>query len=180
MVNVHKEYQQPFVLEPTKLSRLVDKIHERLGDHQETKPHDTFEAFFTGNLHEEMTTLDQLLALDNSRKHKITRLIITCWASSPGISRPEDEVQVDFARMRPDRSGGSSKVVVISVRSDAAGWASRTLAEVEEQVERTWQHRVPDAVVLISHIIAATVLLTAWFLPRQPRRGLTGGLTILT
>lgn len=167
MVNVHKEYQQPFLLEPTKLGRLVDKIHERLGDHQKTKPHDTFEVFLTGNRHEEMTTLDQVLALDNSRKHKITRLVVTCSASSLGAARPEHEVQVDFGRTQPSSSNGSSKVVAVSVRSDAAGWASRTLSEVEEQVERNWLHHVRPVVVLLGLLVVAVLLLMFRFLPLQ-------------
>ena len=84
MIHVHKEYQQAFLVEPTKLGRLIDKIHERLGDHQNTTLHDSFEVFLTGNRREEMTTLDHVLALDNSRKHRITRLVITCSASSLG------------------------------------------------------------------------------------------------
>ena len=66
MINVHKEYHQAFLLEPTKLGRLVDRIHERLSDHQATESHDLFEVFFTGNRREELTTLDQVLDLDNS------------------------------------------------------------------------------------------------------------------
>jgi hypothetical protein len=163
MINVHKEYYQPFLLEPTKLGRLVDKIHERLKDNEETRPHDTFEVFLTGNRHEEMTALDQVLALDNSSKHKITRLIVTCSSSSLGAARPEHEVQVDFARTQPSSSGGSSKVVAVSVRSDAAGWASRTLSEVEEQVERNWLHHVQPVVILSVLLLVALLLLASRF-----------------
>jgi hypothetical protein len=101
MINVHKEYRQAFLLEPTKLLRLIDKIHERLEDHHGTTLHDTFEVFLSGDRREELTSLTQVLALDNSRKHKIKRLVVTCSASSPGAPRPEHEVQVDFARLQP-------------------------------------------------------------------------------
>ena len=168
MINVHKEYRQAFLLEPTKLGRLVDKIHERLEDQQKTTPHDTFEVFFTGNRREEMTTLSGVLALDNSRKHKITRLVVTCSASSLGAPRPEHEVQVDFTRTQPSSAGGSSKVVAVSVRSDAAGWASSTLSEVEEQVERTWLHHVRPVVVLFCLLVAPLVLLMSQFFPLRP------------
>ena len=33
MKQIDKDYQQPFLIEPTKLTRLVDKIHDRLGEH---------------------------------------------------------------------------------------------------------------------------------------------------
>lgn len=164
MINVYKEYYKAFLLEPTKLGRLVDKIHERLGDHQ-NKPHDTFEVFLTGNRREEMTALDQVLALDNSRKHKITRLVVTCTASSLGAARPEHEVQVDFARPHPSSSGGNSRVVAISVRSDAAGWASRTLSEVEEQVERNWLSYGRPVSGLFGLLLVTLLLLAFQFLP---------------
>ena len=114
MIHVHKEYQEAFLLEPTKLGRLVDKIHERLGDHQNTTPHDTFEVFLTGNRREEMTTLDQVLALDNSSRHRITRLVITCSASTLGATRPEHEVQVDFARPNPATRAVIRKVSLLA------------------------------------------------------------------
>jgi len=44
MINVHKEYHQAFLLEPTKLRRLVDKIHERLGTNRGLHLNDTFEV----------------------------------------------------------------------------------------------------------------------------------------
>jgi hypothetical protein len=169
MINVHKDYRQAFLLEPTKLERLVNTIHERLEDHEGTTPHDTFEVFLTGNRREELTALSQVLALDNSRKRRITRLVVTCSASSPGARRPEHEVQVDFARMQPNSSGGNSQVVAVNVRSEAAGWASRTLSEVEEQVERTWLHHLRPVVILLGLLVVAVLLLASRFVSFQPR-----------
>ncbi len=37
MKHIDKGYQQSFLLERTKLTRLVDKIHERLADHTNTE-----------------------------------------------------------------------------------------------------------------------------------------------
>jgi hypothetical protein len=140
MKQIDKGYQQPFLLEPTKLTRLVDKIHERLSEHTDTTTHDSFEVFLSGNRHETMQSVDLVLALENSRKHRIQRLVITSSASAAGAIRPEHEVQVDF---------GAVKFVGVSVRSDAPGWANRTLSEVEEQVERTWiRYRTPVAALM--------------------------------
>jgi len=169
MVHVHKEYQHAFLVEPTKLGRLVDKIHERLGDHQNANVHDTFEVFFTGNRREEMTELDDVLALDNSRRHKITRLAITCAASSLGAARPEHEVQVDFARPKPGGMGGSTKIVAISVRGDTTAWANRTLSEVEEQVERNWSDYARPVIVLIGLLLVALLVLAFQLVPPLPR-----------
>jgi hypothetical protein len=161
MKHVHKQYEPAFLLEPTKLGRIVDTIHQRLADHANTATHDVFEVFLTGNHREEMTAIDDVLALDNSRRHRVARLVIQCSASTPGSLRPEHEVQVDFgapAAPKPGSTSGTSRVVTIDVRSDAPGWANRTLSEVEEQVERTWPRRSAVIVLLLLLLIGILVL----------------------
>jgi hypothetical protein len=159
---IHKEYEQAFLVEPTKLNRIVGKVHERLGDHSNCTTRDSFEAFLTGNQREEVTTLDELLALDNSHKHRVERLVILCSASMPDAARPEHEVQVDFDCPKPASAnpGSATKAVTISVRSDVAAWASRTLSEVEEQVERTWLHYTwPVSSLFVLAIMLFVVML---------------------
>jgi hypothetical protein len=142
MTQIDKEYTQPFLIEPTKLTRIVDKIHGRLHEHADTTTHDSFEVFMSGNRREAMDNVDAVLALDNSSRQKIQRLILSCTAASPSASRPEHEVQVDFGKPRATGPpGATTKVVEISVRSEVPGWVRHTLSEVEEQVERTWQSR---------------------------------------
>ena len=96
MKEIHKEYDRSFLLEPTKLTRLLEKIHERLDEHPHATRRDHFEAFLAGNRREEMASIDDVLALENSRKHRIQRLLIVCSAATQGAVRPEPEVQVDF------------------------------------------------------------------------------------
>lgn len=134
MKQIHKTYERPFLLEKTKLDRLLDIIHGRLGEHSGTTKRDDFEVFLSEQRREEMTGVDDVLNLDNSRNSKIQRLLITCCASIGGETRPEHEIEVDF----DGRSTYPSKTkVTVSVRSDDAGWSARALSEVEEQVERT-------------------------------------------
>ena len=136
MKQIDKPYERSFLLEPTKLTRLIDKIHERLGDHPHTTTHDSFEVFLSDKRHEKMATVDQLLSLENSHKHKIQRLLIICSGATKGAVRPEHEIQVDFGKNKSPSS--DTKIVEVSVRSEDDGWASRALSEVEEQLERTW------------------------------------------
>ena len=82
MQHIEKEYDQSFVLEPTKLTSLVEKIHERLADLQNTTQHDKFELFLTNHLHEEFTDIEKVLSRQNSRKHKIKRLLVICSATT--------------------------------------------------------------------------------------------------
>lgn len=162
MKQIDKEYYQPFLLEPTKLTRLVDKIHERLGEHADTTMDDSFEVFMSGNRREVMNSVEAVLALENSRRHKIQRLVIVCSAATKNATRPEHEIQVDFGKEKKLQST-ATKMVEISVRGDGAGWANRTLSEVEEQVERTWmQHRIPIA-ALVGLVVALFVSILFQF-----------------
>jgi|GEM_PF-3249919 len=176
MTQVEKQYGAPFLVEPTKLGRIVDVIHQRLAEHANTAAHDSFDVFFAGNRRVVAETLDEVLSLDNSRRSRVTRLLIVCTASASGAHRPEHEVSADFAVEKTTSDGGTTKivkVVEIRVRSDVAGWASRTLSEVEEQVERTWlpPPRAAGLVALLGLIVLA--LLMAQFI--TPSRDLHSG-----
>lgn len=176
MTQIHKEYEKYFWLEPTKLSRIIDKIHERLADHQHTTTRDDFTVFLKGSRREDLTNVEDVLALDNSQKHKIQRLLIVCSASTAGAVRAEHEVKVDFPSLTSPTStaqapGGTATpkaAVAISVRSDTRGWASRTLSEVEEQVERTWQPYAQPVLVLVGIALGCLLVLLFLLPPSAP------------
>jgi hypothetical protein len=72
-------------------------------------------------------------------------------------------VQVDFGYPKASGTPPNSTInaVAISVRSDAGAWASRTLSEVEEQVERTWiRYSIGYLVVLMALLLAVLIFIT--------------------
>ena len=168
MKQIHKEYGHPFLLEPTKLTRLIDKIHGRLAEHEPTMNRDSFEVFLSGNRREEMGSVDEVLALENSRTQKIQRLLISCSAGRKVAARLDDEVQVDFGGKKTGTTS-DTEVIAIGIRSDAAGWASSTLSELEEQVERTRLHYIQPILTLVGLLIAALLVLASQFIAIQPR-----------
>jgi hypothetical protein len=151
---IHKDYERAFLLEKTKLDRVMDIIHSLLGEHHNTTKHDHFEVSLSGQRREEMTSVEEVLELDNSRKSKIKRLLITCFASTEGAARPEHEIQLDF----DGRTINKTKIIV-SVRSDVAGWSDRALSELEEQVERTSLQDVPHRIALAFLVSSVAVFL---------------------
>ncbi len=174
MKQIHKEYARPFLLEETKLRRLLDRIHERLAEHDHTSPHDYFEVFLSGSRREEMSSVADVLALENSRRHRIQRLILTSTAASAGAARSEHQVQIDFASHAPSTSASgttsTTTKITVSVASDAAGWAASTLSEIEEQVERTWSQDARGRTGLVAVAISAVALLFVVIALSSPRR----------
>jgi hypothetical protein len=169
----YKEYQAAFLLEATKLERLMEVIHERLGDHPTAVVQDHFEVFMTGNRCDELTNIEQVLALENSKKHRLERLVIVSSAATEGARRPEYEVLVDFGVVKKQRTATTAtpvKLVTVEVRSDAPNWNRQTLSQVEEQVERT---RLGQTAPVIS-LLVLILLLAGFFLVQFPPR-LEGG-----
>ena len=158
-MKVAKDYAKSFLLEPTKLRRIVDKAHERLSDHQCSTSRDLFEVFLSGKQHLELPDVESVLALENSRKNKILRLVMTCSAGRKGATLLEHEVQVDFGEEKKGASNSSEKVIVVRVRSESPGWPNRTLSELEEQVERTRLHHLQPILVLCGILISALVVI---------------------
>jgi hypothetical protein len=126
---------------------------------------DHFEVFLRGNRVEEATTLEEVLALENSRQQAIARLVLTSSASTQGAARPEHEVQVDFdsRSVSKSASGGTTKTskILVSVRSDSSGWASRTLSDVEEQIDRTRVQDIGQRGALVVLVVLLLFVLLA-------------------
>lgn len=165
MRTVQKEYQQSFILEPTKLDRFVNLIHERLEDYGFPNQVDSFEVHLKNNVVDELSSLEQVLALENSRKQRIQRLIVRSSAGAADDEASRELVEADFDSRAPQTNKPENKVAKISitVRSVRASWASRTLSELEEQVERTKPELLSQlaAVLALILLIVSMVLLIA-------------------
>jgi hypothetical protein len=172
---VKKTYQRAFILEPTKLTRLVGVIHERLEDHPCDNQSDTFEVFLSDNSVELLRSLEEVLALENSKKHKIKRVLITSKSIQDG--NDQDLVTLDFDSKAVDQNNKnmSSKISVV-VQGQSASWANRTLSEIEEQLERTRREGlgpVGAALIVIATLIPTVVLLVTSLPNKRPgARGL--------
>jgi hypothetical protein len=161
MKQIHKDYQRPFLLEKTKLDRLMAIIHDRVQEHPNTTTRDDFEVFMSGPRRDEVTSIEDVLKLDNSRQSRIQRILVTCSASTKSTARPEHEIQVDF-----DGTSVAKTKITVSVRSDNAGWSDRALSEVEEQVERTSFQDRPARTVLA--LLSIGVLFVLLFMALSP------------
>jgi hypothetical protein len=161
MKTIRKEYQRPFILEPSKLSRILDVAHDNLSSATQGQIADSFEISMAGNRTEQATVLDDVLNLDNSRRYKILRVLITSSASSSNSM--SHLVEIDF-----DGHDGSKPKTVLTVRSDATGWASRTFSELEEQVERTRSEDLGQRGAVAGLLIVFLISLLGFLLSISP------------
>jgi hypothetical protein len=161
--HIDKDYLGSIFLEPTKLIRILNLIHERFGDHPNTVLRDRFDVFMPDNRHEVLTSVDDVLGLDNSTKRRINRLLLTSSASAEEGSQPAHEITIDFGIMRKIPQGTTSPLVSVDVGSEDYAWARRTLAEVEEQIERTSGAKPPVIAILVI-IGLSLMLLVAQFI----------------
>ena len=150
----------------------MEVIHERLGDYPDKIITDHFQVFMEGNRCDELTSLEQVLAVENSKKHKIQRLVIVSSAATNGARKPEHEVTVDYGVVKPPKAKASTppststaKLVTLEVRSNSPRWNRQTLSHVEEQLERTWLQQTAPVV----SVLLLLLLLIIFFFVRFTR-----------
>jgi hypothetical protein len=137
-------------------------IHERLLDQPGTEARDHFAVSMKGNSHVETDSLEDVLGLENSRKHKIERLVITSSTTRPGTTEAS-EVQVDFGMPKGKGKPTDPKVIAVNVKGPNVSWNNKTLSEVEEQVERTELRFTPAITTLLLLFGFVLVLLLTQF-----------------
>jgi len=142
-MQILKEYAKPFVVEETKLTAIVAKLEQqfRAGGCEDVQPR--FDLTFSNGVRELLDSSEKVLATDNSSKRRVPRLL-PMWEAS------DKRVQVDFMGYSSDPNRARAKVIAVRVDSSDAGWRDRTLAAIEEQVERTFQPMVLPLAALLS------------------------------
>ncbi len=150
---IRKEYKRPFILEDTKLTRLLEVMHGCLASPDHVAK-DHFEVFAGKDRVEEANTLDEVLGTANSRENPVYRLVLTCSAPAPSPGHGDHEIQIDFD------GAANPQQITVKIRSDAPGWTSRTISAVEEQIDRTrfddlGHRRVLGLIVLLVMFVGA-------------------------
>jgi hypothetical protein len=120
---------------------------------------DSYVVYMPGERPAERQTLEEVLALDNSKKHRIVRLRIHSECRAPGGTSPRSEIDVDFGAIFKTGAGSSQTGVSIEVAGESGGWVANALSEIEQQVERSWVQHGPPMVSIIVIIVASLVTI---------------------
>jgi hypothetical protein len=134
MKSIARSYHRAFLVEPSKLTRLVTVVRERLQelDSDSDQLSEEYEVYLSGRKLIETNSLDQVLELDNSPRNEIERLSFTMNVTQGESTKPSDTVRIEF-------DGRSPASIDVEVRSDNGRWASDLFAQAEEQAERMMQ-----------------------------------------
>lgn len=159
-----------FVLDPTKLSRILAIIEERYTAH-DIPFEPQFEGFLQNGKHVIVTELQALLSLDNAVRNPIRSLLVKVSGSSDGTS-------IDTALRFLD---AQSSNIRLEVRSSSPKIASQLFAELEEQVERTfahgWVHRWLKTDVWLSIFLPAAIFAVGIVFSIAPSNSRQPGIT---
>lgn len=151
---ISKVFTSAFVLDKAKLTRILNIMEERYSE-AELKFSPSFEVTLSSNRHIRMSSVDQLLDLDNSVKSHITSIEISAY-------KIEEKGALICAL---SFSSTNENNISISVQTSVSKLGSQLFAELEEQVERTfsssWIHRFSPANVVIG---IAGIALSALFI----------------
>lgn len=126
---ISKNYEKPFLLSRSKLTRLCEVIEKRFNK-EDLEFSRTFKVLLTNSKNLQLNDLSELFELDNGPKNEIKEL--------ETIYRSKNEsfrVEVTFLKM-------SVPEIEIVIFSPDYMWSNELMAEVEEQVERTLQSGV--------------------------------------
>jgi hypothetical protein len=135
MVSIEKAYKGAFVLDRSKMTRLVSVINESF---RETNVQCMvgYEAHIGAAKIIKMSAIDEVFDLDNSKRNHIRRLTIEASSDTAESVAGEYYCKIDF-----NGSETPADVTVI-VKSVDTGWGYELMSLLEEQVERTLQHSV--------------------------------------
>ena len=128
-MNVSKKYNSSFVVEKSKLTRLLSVINERMALLQQPIQQ-TYETHLSGQKNVTNSSIEEILSLDNSRRSKIERLVLLQKSVTQVPAVTEHQIEVEF-------DGKSPTDVTVSIRGTDARWVTESMSVVEEQVERT-------------------------------------------
>jgi hypothetical protein len=146
---ITKRYHGPFVLEKSKLTRLLGVIAERL----EEPPgvvHHKFEAQLMGHKNVSSETVDEILQLDNSERSRVVRLRVASTLRATVPIGPRF-VEVDF-------DGTSPATIRVTTDGPDQKWVAEMASVVEEQVERNLERAA-----LARLLSGSSILMVALF-----------------
>jgi hypothetical protein len=152
-----KTFRSAFVLDMSKVTRIMGIVKERLVVHPDPQE-DQFDVELSGLKHVHCDLLDQVLEMDNSKRSRIERLVISCGATKDaGTGRVKNAIRLDFDGHRPVDA-------TVAVQGEDSKWATETMSLLEEQVERTLSQSIIHRIANHRELVLAIATVAAFFM----------------
>jgi hypothetical protein len=130
--SIIKKYKKPFILSKTKLIRMCEIVNKRFESAPDKQPYKiSFIAKLQKGKEHKTSDIETLFNLDNSISNRITELTID-WE----IGKEED-VNYTNITLSYDSDSYSSSSIFIGGKAINSTWLNETVAELEEQIDRT-------------------------------------------
>lgn len=134
MITIERAYDAGFVVDRSKMTRLISVINESFAQ-ANAQCKIEYEVHLSSGRVLTMTMMDDVLDHDNSKRNRVERLSIRAESNmDQSAENSRYYCEVDFIGRKP--------AVVIEVDSVDAGWGYELMSLLEEQVERTLQQGV--------------------------------------
>jgi hypothetical protein len=171
MAYIAKSYRNSFVLEQSKLNRLISILRERVtvASHP---PKETYQVRHADGTIVTVESLERLYEFHNSGKKQIEQLeIFVDIPPSEGADSKHRGVTIEFTNEH-----GSGKASIFVVDPDPK-WAAETFATIEEQVERSFKKGFmytvsSQRVALLAALLSACITLLVLVNTPGPARDL--------
>jgi hypothetical protein len=130
---ITKEYEnKPFILTAQKLARIVEIANERMTRIQDNiKSAEEFKVRLTNGKEFTLTSLNEVLSLDNSKKNPIKKLELSLLVMDG--REQVNTIEISFNDNEPRWKPS----IQISASANDITWLQETVGALEEQVERT-------------------------------------------
>lgn len=130
-----RNFESPFVLNPSKVTKLVEVILDRLRLLKKAESTLSLQITMAGGRSATVSSVEGLFKIDNTRRNKVLSLMIHASAFDTVAQsvRAPSSINVSF---------GELTAVSIHVRSEETDWSNSTQETIEEQVERCFQGRM--------------------------------------
>jgi hypothetical protein len=137
-----------FLVDSNKLTRIQDILTQRL-TRTVGPPLFKCDVMFKNGTADRFETINDVLALDNTRRNPITSLTVSAQTSS-GADSPANCVVEFMGSTKPRASGTAKDSIALLVDGENPITKSETFAAVEEQIERTLVSPWPLVALIVS------------------------------
>jgi hypothetical protein len=133
-----KYFRSPFIVEKSKLTRLLEVIDAKF-EKDDLPTHHEFEVHLHGQKVIETTSIEHVFALDNSQKSRIERLSLS---STSNDRAAESSHRAPSRALLAEFDGQGRASITLVVKGDDSTWVSEAFSAAEEQIERTLERSI--------------------------------------